>query len=559
MGRNHPKRRPRRKETAIARARRALYGNDVATAIGILQAAAKRDPDNATLLETLAEAYERGGRTLDALRQLDHIISIDAATATTWKRTGQLLTSIREYAQAVGAYARSVELDGSDAEVRHDYGRALYKLGDLAGAAAQLEQATQLTDEAAPWLALATAAPGILGYSHADVLRIRRTLAAQLVRIFRKQPNALRTAGSSNRLRIGYLSGWFDHENYMKPVWGLINTHDRSQFEIHLFSDTSPEQGFPGYEPYVDDRTHLTRDLDNVVLAEVIGQAGIDILVDLNGYSTPERLSLFLSRPAPVTAAWFNMYATSGFPGFDYIIGDHVTVRPEEEIHYCEKVLRLPQSYLSFIVTHDSPPIVDPPSTRNGYVTFGSLAPQYKLTAPVLDAWAVILQTVPTARLLLGNTALDSACNRDYVADRFTQRGIDATRLELRGHADHRTFLEYYNAIDIALDTFPYNGGTTTMEAIWQGVPVVTFDGDRWASRTSASILARTHLAGFVAADVQGYVRIAVELANDPIVADRLRRLRISMRELLADSAVCDTRALARAMESLYREMAVRD
>ena len=559
MSRNHSKRRPRIKETAIARARRALVGDDVATAIGILQAAAKRDPDNATLLETLAEAYARDGRIIDALRQLDTIISIDAATATTWKRTGRLLTSVGEYAQAVGAYARSVELDGSDAEARHDYGRALYKLGDLAGAAAQLEQAAQLTDEVAPWLALATAAPGIPGYSQADVLRIRRTFAAQLAGISGKPPNARRIAGSSNRLRIGYLSSWFDHENYMKPVWGLINHHDRSQFEVHLFSDTSTEQGIPGYEPHVDDHTHPTRHLDNGLLAEVIGQAGIDILVDLNGYSTPERLSLFLSSPAPVTAAWFNMYATSGLPGFDYIIGDHVTVRQEEENSYCERVLRLPQSYLSFTVTHDSPPIVDPPCIRNGYVTFGSLATQYKLTAPVLDAWAEILQTVPTARLLLGNSALDSACNRDYVVERFTQRGINATRLELRGRADHRMFLEYYDAIDIALDTFPYNGGTTTMEAIWQGVPMVTFDGDRWASRTSASILARTHLAGFVAADVQGYVRIAVDLTNDPIVSDRLRSLRISMRELLAGSAACDTQALAKAMESLYRKMAVRD
>lgn len=559
MGRNDPQYRPRRKETAIARARRALDGNDVATAIGILRAAAKHDPENPTILETLAEAYEHDGRILDALRQLDTIISIDAATAATWKRTGQLLTRVGEYAQAIGAYARSVQLDGSDAEARHDYGRTLYKLGDLAGAAAQLEQATQLTDEVAPWLALATAAPGISGYSHADVLRTRRAFAVKFTRIFGKRPHAPITPGSSNRLRIGYLSSWFDHENYMKPVWGLINHHDRSQFEIHLFSDTSPEQGLLGYEPHTDDRTHLTQHLDNVVLAEVIGQAGIDILVDLNGYSTPERLGLFLSRPAPVTAAWFNMYATSGLPGFDYIIGDPVTVRPEEEIHYCETVLRLPQSYLSFTVTHDSPPIVDPPYTRNGYVTFGSLATQYKLTAPVLDAWAMILQAVPTARLLLGNTALDSTCNRDYVFERFTQRGIDTTRLELRGRADHRTFLKYYNEIDIALDTFPYNGGTTTMEAIWQGVPVVTFDGDRWASRTSASILAGTYLTEFVAADVQGYVRIAVDLANDPVVADRLRSQRISMRELLSGSAACDTRALARAMESLYREMVASD
>lgn len=559
MARHDQNGRPRKTKAVIAKARRALRANDVAAAIELLATAAKREPHNSRLLEALAEAYERSDRPVDALRQLDHIIDIGEATQTTWQRTGRLLTSVREYAQALGAYERSIELDGRDPEIRHDYGRVLYKLGDLAGAAEQLEKATQLCDELAPWQALAILAPGNPGYNHADVLRIRQTLAANLARRSGKQPDVSPTAGSSDRLRIGYLSSWFDRENYMKPVWGLINHHDRMQFEIRLFSDIGAERGFPGYKPHIDDRTHETRHSDNAELAEAIQEAGIDILVDLNGYSTPERLGLFLSRPAPVTVAWFNMYATSGLPGFDYIIGDDVTVRPEEEIHYRETVLRLPQSYLSFSVIHDAPPIVDPPCRHNGYVTFGSLATQYKITAPVLDAWAAILRAVGTARLLLGNAELDSACNRDYLAERFTQRGIDAARIEFRGPADHRTFLEYYNLIDVALDTFPYNGGTTTMEAIWQGLPVITFDGDRWASRTSASILAGTHLTEFVANEVEGYVQTAIALAGDPSVADRLRGLRHSMRETLVDCPACDTQALAKAMEALYREIAVGD
>lgn len=549
--------RPRRARAAIAKARRALRANDFAAAIETLATAAKREPDNPRLLEALAEAYERGGRTIDALRQLDHIIDIDAATATTWSRTGRLLTSVREYAQALGAYQRSIELDGRNPEVRHDYGRVFYKLGDLTGAARQLEKATELCDDPDPWLALAILAPGNPGYDHADVLRIRQTLAASLSRNSAKRPDAPRTASCSDRLRIGYLSSWFDRENYMKPVWGLINHHNRIEFEIHLFSDTSLEQGIPGYKPHVDDQAHEIRHLDDAALADTIQRIGIDILVDLNAYSTPERLGLFLSRPAPVTAAWFNMYATSGFPGFDYIIGDNVSVRPEEEIHYRETVLRLPQSYLSFSVTHGAPPIVDPPCGRNGYVTFGSLTTQYKITAGVLDAWAAILEAVPTARLLLGNAELDSACNRDYVAERFARRRIGAARIEFRGRADHREFLEYYNAIDIALDAFPYNGGTTTMEAIWQGLPVIAFDGDRWASRTSASILSGTHLMEFVARDMEGYVQTAIALASDPGVANRLHSLRHSMRESLIECPACDTRALAKAMETLYREIAV--
>ncbi len=521
--------------------------------------AAAADPDNPRRLEALAITYQQVGRTIDALRQLDRIIELGAADAQVWKRTAQLLVEVGEIAQAAGAFQQSVNLNGSDAEVRHDYGRALYKLGDLAGAANQLEQATRLCDELAPWQALAILAPGHAGYDQHDILRIRRSYAKKLSQQFGTSdlPVEVRTSRPSRgSLKIGYLSSWFDRENYMKPVWGLINQHDRAQFEIHLFSDKDIAAGFPGYEPRREDRLHETGQLDNQQLAQVIGQLGIDILVDLNAYSTPERLGLFVGRPAPRTVAWFNMYATSGLPGFDYIVGDELTVLPHEEVHYSEAVLRVPQSYLTFAVTHDAPPIVDPPCLRHGNVTFGCLAPLYKIGDPVLDAWSTILMAVPSSRLVLGSTSLDSASNRDYLAERFAQRGIEHDRLEMRGRASHFHFVEYYNAIDIALDTFPYNGGTTTMEAIWQGVPVISFAGDRWASRTSASILHETLYSSFVSRDVAGYIRAAIQWGRDARAAERLRELRRTVRSTLTQCPVCDTQRFATAMETVYRKIA---
>ena len=220
MGRPKKKGRVRSTEAVIAKARRALQANDATTAIEILATAAIRQRDQPRLLEALAEAYERDGRTIDALKQLDRMIDIGAGTATIWKRTGQLLANVREYAQALGAFERSIQLDGLSADVRHDYGRVLYKLGDLAGSAKQLEQAAELCDEVDPWLALATLAPSNPGYDHADVLRIRQRFSAALARHSKKQPDFRPAASSRDRLRIGYLSSWFDRENYMKPVWG---------------------------------------------------------------------------------------------------------------------------------------------------------------------------------------------------------------------------------------------------------------------------------------------------------------------------------------------------
>ena len=300
------------------------------------------------------------------------------------------------------------------------------------------------------------------------------------------------------------------------------------------------------------DRIHETATLDNDQLAELIQLSDIDILVDLNAYSSPERLALFLDRPAPVTVAWFNMYATSGLPGFDYLVADDEVVRPGEEPFFTEKVVRLPVSYLTFQVDHPAPPVVPPPCLENGYLTFGSLVSQYKITPPVLDAWASILRRAEGARLLLANRALKSVHNRSYVADQFSRRGVDTGRIMLCGPAEHLTFLQYYDRVDVALDAFPYNGGTTTMEAIWQGVPVLTFAGDRWSSRTSQSLLRRTHLEEFVAEDIEGMVDLAIRLARSPDTPRRLAELRWQMRACLQASSACDTPALARAMEQFY-------
>jgi predicted O-linked N-acetylglucosamine transferase (SPINDLY family) len=252
-----------------------------------------------------------------------------------------------------------------------------------------------------------------------------------------------------------------------------------------------------------------------------------------------KRLPLFAHRPAPVVIGWFNMYATTGMDGFDYLIGDPVVAPPDEDHFYTEKLLRVSASYLTFDVNYPVPPVI----TRSGKV-FGSLASQYKITDRVVEAWSRILHAAAGSSLLVKNKQMASPTTREFLTARFVRNGISADRLQLEGPEPHYNFLEAYQRIDIALDTFPYNGGTTTTEAIWQGVPVVTFYGDRWASRTSASILHAAGLSHLVAHDVDSYVELAIQLAKEPV---RLTR------EALLASQVCDTRSFARQMESIYQ------
>src|SRR5580700_4205448 len=231
---------------------------------------------------------------------------------------------------------------------------------------------------------------------------------------------------------------------------------------------------------------------------------------------------------------------------YDYLIGDDCVIPPAEEQFYSEKILRVPGSYLTFEINYPVPPV---PSRDDHPITFGCLASQYKITKEVIAAWCEILCQVPDSSFILANATLSSEGNRRFVSHLFEENGIAPARVLLRGGLDHYRFLQIYDEIDIALDTFPYNGGTTTTEAIWQGIPVATFYGDRWASRTSASILRAAGLPELVGETVEDFIALSVSLAKSP---DRLLDLRRNMRSRLRDSPVCDTLSFARNMEQLY-------
>jgi protein O-GlcNAc transferase len=533
-----------------------------------LRRALAAEPDNVALLQDLARCYVRQRKLVSALETYDRIIGLGAADAAVWLEAARTLCDVREYAQAIDALGHSRRLATSD-EARYETARASFALGDLETARAEFESVAQATDSMQAWSSLAKIIPGVPSATHRRVREVRAAFADRLRREFVPPPKRTQCQPhrGHDRLRLGYLSEFFHRSNYMKPVWGLVNHHDRRDFEVHLFSDTPnvghslrecPDAPWEGYNPHQTDRIHETAAFDHLGLARLIRECEIDILIDLNAYSSAQRLPLFLEPVAPVVVAWFNLYATSGMPGIDAVIGDREVVRPEEEGEYTERVLCLPGSYLTFEVGHRAPPVGPPPCEKNKYFTFGSLVSQYKLTGIVLDDWAEILRAVEGSQLVLANRAMQSTCNQDYLAKQFIDRGVRREQLEFLRPAEHYQFLDYYSRIDVALDAYPYNGGTTTMEAIWQGVPVLTFDGDRWASRTSQTLLRRTHLAEFVAADRRAMVQTAVDMASDPQAPSRLANLRATMRERLLASPACDTAALACAMEQVYRQLAER-
>jgi protein O-GlcNAc transferase len=467
-------------------------------------------------------------------------------------RKGRRELAAGKHASALAVFESVVRARPDCASARYHLARASFALGEIERATRNLRASLRIRTDIRALRSLATIAPFDLRLDHAAILKYRRALGAA-VRARTGAPAEASVAVSPARkvLKIGYVSSFFAEDNWMKPVWGLIDHHDTRRVEVHLFSDAPGALAVRRRARASGARVHDISYLDNDAAARRIARTRLDVLVDLNQYSRVDRLPLFSAKPAPIVVAWFNIFGTSGMPAFDALIGDPWLVRDSEKRWYVEQVIELPLSSLTFAVNYPVPKVAPPPSLRNGFVTFGSLSSLYKINDGVVRAWAEILKRSPGSRLLVGNAKLGDPGNRKHTLARFAAHGIEPGRVTLLGPAEHYAFLRNYDAIDIALDTFPYNGGTTTTEAIWQGVPVVAFSGDRWISRTSASLLENAGLDGFVCKDVRGYVETAVRWGSEG-KTERRRELRRTMRTRLKASPVTDCARLAACIEDVY-------
>jgi predicted O-linked N-acetylglucosamine transferase (SPINDLY family) len=284
-------------------------------------------------------------------------------------------------------------------------------------------------------------------------------------------------------------------------------------------------------------------------LAELIRADGIDILTDLAGHTAGNRLDCFRFRPAPVQVHWAG-YCHS-IPLMDYSIWDPIQVPVSQERWFVERIVRLPDVRWCYAAPDYAPAVSDPPVLQRGYVTFGSFNNLAKVNSAVIDLWLRVLEAVPRSRLLLSWPTLADPNERARLASAFSARGLDLCRLELRrGSREHAGVLGEYSEVDIALDAFPFSGCLTTCEALWMGLPVVTWPHSRPVSRQSQALLTAIGRTEWVARDAGNYVQIAASLAAD---SDRLVALRREQRARMAASPLCDGPRFAHNLEEIYR------
>lgn len=362
-----------------------------------------------------------------------------------------------------------------------------------------------------------------------------------------------RNRDPDRKLKVGYVSADFCAHPVGFLLRDVVRQHDKAHFEIHCFS-----AGVKSDSTTADISTAVHAWTDVVFetpqeLADRIRTAQVDILVDLSGHTGNHRLLSFALRAAPVQATWLGYFNTTGMSSMDYIVTDPHTSPAGGGQLFSERALQLPHTRFCFSPPAYAGEVAPPPCQTKGFVTFGSFNRLPKLSAQVVDAWAQILRGVPSSRLILKAAALadDSVCQQ--ITQRFAQRGIDAARLDLRGASAHHEMLEEYGHMDVALDPFPFNGGMTTLEALWMGVPVLALAGDTVVSRQSVAALANLGLAGELSfADVAAYVAGAIALGKRP---QRLAELRSQLRPRMQASPLCQPYTFTRDLETLYRRM----
>ena len=357
-------------------------------------------------------------------------------------------------------------------------------------------------------------------------------------------------ADPERRLRLGYVA--FDFGNQINGCYleEVFRHHDRARVEVFLYHN-GKQQG-PWSERLRRQAEHWReiRAMDDAAAAAAIRDDGIDVLVDLSGHLGDNRLLTFARKPAPVQVSWLSYPATTGLAAMDYRLTDPYCDPPGlTEQLYTEKLQRLPHTYWCY-----HPPVANPvtplPALRNGHITFGSFNACAKLSAPALALWARLLAELPQAHLFIVTVPRGSASTG--LRERFQSLGIAPGRLQIEAGVSPERFHEMFARADIALDPFPYNGATTTLDALWNGVPVVTLAGSSCVSRAGVSMLSNCGLSELIAGSEEQYLAIARRLAEDPLT---LQTLRAGLRARLLASPIMDAAGFTADLEAAYRQM----
>jgi predicted O-linked N-acetylglucosamine transferase (SPINDLY family) len=510
------------------------------------------------LQPTLADAALRLLSALRATGQLERALAcyarFEPGLRESWQlqaAAGNVLADLFRVDEAVQHFLRALELAPDVPRLHADLAAALVERGEIAEALEAQRRALALAPDDvrlhSSLLFLLELAPQV---EPTELLAEARGFDARHTLSLRGAARDDATGlDGERRLRVGYFSPDFRQHATEHFITELLRHHDRTRVEVFAYSAVAtPDAGTARLRALSDHWRDIAR-LDDDAAAELIGRDSIDVLVDLAMHTGQGRPLLFARRPAPIQACWLAYPGTTGLSAMDYRLTDALIDPPGTDGDYSEQSLRLDDGFWCYTPPSSEPSVSELPALRNGYVTFGSQNSFKKVNDAALELWARVLEAVPSSRMLLVAPAGEAFT---HAAKVFERRGVAAARLERLPYAPRPQYLANYGRIDCCLDTLPYCGGTTSLDAAWMGVPVVSLRGRTAAGRGGSSIAHFLGLPELSAPTREDYVVGATQLTSD---LQRLSQLRQELRPRMRQSALMDAPRFARSMERAFRKM----
>jgi protein O-GlcNAc transferase len=500
----------------------------------------------------LGGAFQTQGKTAEAIASYRQAVELMPASAEAFNCLGAAYKDHGMLDEAFAAFGRALELNPNYATAHHNVGIVLKDTGQLDQAIASFRRALAMDSDNTrvhssllfTLLYERESTPAALYEEHR---RWNRQHAEPLRRLIRPHTN---DSTPGRRLKVGYVSPDFRENCHALFTVPLFSSHNHTDFEYFCYSSVASPDSFTERLRACTDVWRNVARLSDEQVAEMIREDRIDILVDLTMHTAGSRLLLFARKPAPIQVCWLAYPGTTGLSTMDFRLTDpYLDPLGLDDRYYSEESIRLPDTFWCYDPLTAEPAVNPLPAVSNGFVTFGSPHNFCKVNDSVLKVWARVLLAVQKSRLII---LTPQGSHRQRTLEFLEQEGVSATRIEFFTPRLRRQYLEFYHQVDIVLDSFPYNGHTTSLDSFWMGVPVVTLVGQTVVGRAGSSQLTNLGLPELIAHSPEQYVHIAQALALD---LHRLGELRKTFRERMQCSPLMDSPRFARNIELAYRQM----
>jgi protein O-GlcNAc transferase len=528
-----------------------IQGKD---ALHALLQATRLMPRDAEVHNNLGNAQSASGQLVEAVASYRRAIKLKPTYAEAHNNLGTTLNSLGKVDEAVTSCRRAIGIKADFAEAHVNLANALQSSGYLVNAMTSYRRALAIDPgSTTAYSNLLMTGNYLAEQSTEELLAEARRFDKVVSRKATPFATWSNAANPDGCLRVGLVSGDFrEHAagHFIEGAIAALASNAAGRLEFFAYSNHSLHDALTERIRACCLGWRSVTGLSDEQLARQIRSDGVDILIDLSGHTAHNRLPVFAWKPAPVQLTWLGYFATTGVYAVDYLIADPWTLPATEEGNFTEKIWRLPETRLCFTAPDVEHAVAPLPALSNGHITFGCFNNLTKVNDKVVALWAKVLAAVPHSRLFLKTKQLGEASAREEVTTRFAMHDIEAGRLILEGPSPRANYLEAYHRVDIALDPFPFTGGTISVEGLWMGVPVLTLAGQSFLSRQGLGLLMNAGLPDWVAKDAEDYVEQAALHASD---LPRLAALRVGLRQQVLASPIFDAPRFAYHFEAALR------